>query len=780
MIEYLSTAAERVGWARDGLPSADLCVENAIILRPGGAARRYPLMVDPAGQAAAFVMRSLASRRITRASFVRPTFLKSVETALRFGVPLLVDEAEHLDPVLNGVLNRESRRAGGRVLVTLGDAEVDVSPHFLLFLATRDATATFSPDLCSRVTLVNFSVTAGGLEAQCVEALLEAERPDAHARRADVRKLQGEYRASLYSVEEKLLHELSSLKGNILDDDGVLSTLEHAQAEAAAIAAKAEGAEEAMAEVAAVAAAYTPLARLASAVYFVIAELASLHPLYRHDLHSYLDLFARILDDDHPHTDAADAAADDGGGGGGGGGEGGTERLALLEQRLFSMVLSRVSPGLLEEHRLPFALALARARLAAAGDASPLEELLAAPPSDELPVLARELADAALRGAPSPPPPDLGSLVAEKGASAFPLLLCGAAGHDASSAVDALAAGRRYASVALGSAAAAAAAERALRDAAASGGWVLLKNAHLVPQWLPRLEKLLRALVRPAEAADADGGADDAGAGPVVDAAHVDFRVFLTMELSESLGRHVPAGLLALCRTVVAEPPPGLRAAVTAALDAAGARVERAPAERARLHLVLAATHATLLERLRFVPDGWSKVYAFGAADLACARMSCWTNASIAPPPAAPTCRRRRCRGRRFPSCCANVRTVGASTTPSIVASSPRCSRDTSVPKCSRLGATLRDGLALPEGATAAAMREWAAALPDAPPSAAALGLPAAAEALRQRALASGMLRDAARLFGGATEGEEKVVDATAAAAARARRGGARTNCGGG
>ena len=139
-------------------------------------------MVDPAGQAAAFVMRSLASRRITRASFVRPAFLKSVETALRFGVPLLVDEAEHLDPVLNGVLNRESRRAGGRVLVTLGDSEVDVSPHFLLFLATRDATATFSPDLCSRVTLVNFSVTAGGLEAQCVEALLQAERPDAHAR----------------------------------------------------------------------------------------------------------------------------------------------------------------------------------------------------------------------------------------------------------------------------------------------------------------------------------------------------------------------------------------------------------------------------------------------------------------------------------------------------------------------------------------------------------------------------------------------------------------------
>ena len=306
-----------------------------------------------------------------------------------------------------------------------------------------------------------------------------------------------------------------------------------------------------------------------------------------------------------------------------------------------------------------------------------------------------------------------------------------------------------------------------------------MKNAHLVPQWLPRLEKLLRALVRPAEAADADGGADDAGAGPVVDAAHLDFRVFLTMELSESLGRHVPAGLLALCRTVVAEPPPGLRAAVTAALDAAGARVERAPAERARLHLVLAATHATLLERLRFVPDGWSKVYAFGAADLACAHElldKCVDRAAAGrahvPPPALPWA----AISVLLCECAYGGRVDDAFDRRLLAALLARHFR----PEVFEIGATLRDGLALPEGATAAAMREWAAALPDAPPSAAALGLPAAAEALRQRALASGMLRDAARLFGGATEGEEKVVDATAAAAgARAARR-ARTNCGGG
>ena len=37
------------------------------------------------------------------------------------GAPLLVLDAEHLDPMLNGVLGKESRRLGGRTLVPLGD-----------------------------------------------------------------------------------------------------------------------------------------------------------------------------------------------------------------------------------------------------------------------------------------------------------------------------------------------------------------------------------------------------------------------------------------------------------------------------------------------------------------------------------------------------------------------------------------------------------------------------------------------------------------------------------
>ncbi len=45
---------------------------------------------------------------------------------------------ESYDPIVNPVLNREVRRTGGRVLITLGDQDIDLSLSFTIFLSTRD------------------------------------------------------------------------------------------------------------------------------------------------------------------------------------------------------------------------------------------------------------------------------------------------------------------------------------------------------------------------------------------------------------------------------------------------------------------------------------------------------------------------------------------------------------------------------------------------------------------------------------------------------------------
>ena len=56
------------------------------------------------------------------------------------------------------------------------------------------------------------------------------------------------------------------------------------------------------------------------------------------------------------------------------------------------------------------------------------------------------------------------------------------------------------------------------------------------------------------------------------------------------------------------EPPHGVRASLLQSFAAMpGARVDRAPAERARCYFLLAWLHACVLERLRYAPVGWTK-----------------------------------------------------------------------------------------------------------------------------------------------------------------------------
>ena len=48
------------------------------------------IAADPSGQATEFIMNEYKDRKITRTSFLDDSFRKNLESALRFGNPLLV------------------------------------------------------------------------------------------------------------------------------------------------------------------------------------------------------------------------------------------------------------------------------------------------------------------------------------------------------------------------------------------------------------------------------------------------------------------------------------------------------------------------------------------------------------------------------------------------------------------------------------------------------------------------------------------------------------------
>ncbi|WFD35587.1 hypothetical protein MCUN1_002443 [Malassezia cuniculi] len=631
---FLATADEKALWVSHGLHDDALSVDNAVMLQH---CTRYPLVIDPSGSATSFLHSLYAEKRAAVTSFLDGSFPKVLEGALRFGQPLIVQDAEHFDPILLPVLNHELRRTGGRVLVRVGKLEVDYTPTFRLFLTTKDPNILLPPGVSSRVAVVNFTMTRKSLQAHTLAQILRAEHPALEERRAALLRVQGECQLRLRRLERALLSALNDAQGNILDDDTVVATLETLKAEADEVTAKAGETREIIADVERTTAEYAPLAEACSAVYFLLGQLSALDALYEFDLRYFMRIFEHVLN--APRQGSA------------------AERRDALHKALFAETFRRTSAGLLHADHIVLLALLAQLYCrdgARAGclDGAEYEWLTHAPlrGSDELPFLRRVSQDMAQRpaewreflesvsperasvpidaadapetalirqailvksfrpdrleyalaalyawvfGEPWESTVSLADIVTQVDATT-PIALCSVPGTDASFQVEHAAAAARIkcTAVALGSSEALASAGAALSTAARSGGWVLLKNAHLAPAYLAELEQRLAAL-QPNEAC----------------------RVFVTCEISPA----VPRSFLRAARKVVHEPAAGLKAALISGLHTAHEKSSSGPVERARLHLLAAFLHASLCERLRYVPVGWSKALEFYDTDLVAA-----------------------------------------------------------------------------------------------------------------------------------------------------------------
>ena len=103
IIEFLSNPSERLIWRSHKLPSDDLCTENAIIMK---RYHKYPLIIDPSGQAIEYLTSLMSEKQFILSSFADDAFLKNLEKSIRFGRPLIVQDVEKIEPILNSVLNK--------------------------------------------------------------------------------------------------------------------------------------------------------------------------------------------------------------------------------------------------------------------------------------------------------------------------------------------------------------------------------------------------------------------------------------------------------------------------------------------------------------------------------------------------------------------------------------------------------------------------------------------------------------------------------------------------
>lgn len=317
-------------WNINGLPTDNVSVDSGILVN---RASRYPLMIDPQEQGKKWIKSQYKTSNLAVTRFSRKDYGNLLERCIMNGYPLLIEDVtEEIDSSLDPLLTKQVTENGGRLVVRLGDKEVDFDANFKLFITTKLPNPHYLPEVCIKVTIINFTVTMSGLEDQLLGEVIKSERADVEERKNKLVVKMAEDKAALSDLEAKILKLLSESKGNILDDVILIETLAESKSTSNIINDRVAQAQETQIEINAIREKYRGVANRGSILYFVIADLGNVDPMYQYSLSFFLKLFNICLAQSEKSEDL-------------------DERLATLFKFTTEYMYFNICRGLFEAHK---------------------------------------------------------------------------------------------------------------------------------------------------------------------------------------------------------------------------------------------------------------------------------------------------------------------------------------------------------------------------------------------------------------------------------------------
>uniref|UniRef100_A0A9J7YNX9 Dynein axonemal heavy chain 2 n=1 Tax=Cyprinus carpio carpio TaxID=630221 RepID=A0A9J7YNX9_CYPCA len=602
---FLSKPTAVREWNIQGLPSDAFSTENGVIVTRGN---RWPLMVDPQGQALKWIKNMESKRGLKVIDLQMPDFLRILENAVQFGSPVLLQNVQdELDPSLAPILNKSLTKVGGRFLLKLGDKEVEYSPEFRFYMTTKLSNPHYTPEISSKTTIVNFAVKEQGLEAQLLGIVVRKERPELEEQKDSLVINIASGKRKLQELEDEILRLLNEASGSLLDDVQLVNTLQTSKVTATEVAEQLEISELTESQIDTAREAYRPCAQRASILFFVLNDLGYIDPMYQFSLDAYINLFTLSIESS-PRSHKLE------------------ERINNLNRHHTYAVYRYTCRGLFECHKLLFSFHMCAKILeasrklnideysfflrgglvrAAGGSVFVCVLVLKVDFWKRLMLIVRSLRQDRISlcvttfvinnlGSQFVEPPilDMKAVLADS-TMRTPLIFVLSPGVDPTAALVQLAEtsgmGQRFFALSLGQGQAPIA-TRLIKEGVANGHWVFLANCHLSLSWMCELDKLVDELQ--------------------IQECHPDFRLWL----SSSPHPEFPIAILQTGIKITTEPP---RVHIYTLLHMSESQFSRCsrPLLYRKLLFALCFFHSVIQERRKFLQLGWNIVYSFNDSD---------------------------------------------------------------------------------------------------------------------------------------------------------------------
>lgn len=285
-------------WQTNGLPTDKFSTENGVFVTKG---LRWALNIDPQTQAMNWIKKTCGDQ-IVIADYKDTNFIKKIEQGIIHGKQVLfLDVGQDMDPVLDNVLNKTLIQVGRNFSVRIGDKEVEYNTKFKLYITTRMGNPHYTPEVSTKVAVVNFTVKESGLIEQCLGIVVKAEQANLEQTKNEVITKIASNKATILHLEDTILKMLSESKVNILEDVALIDTLQQSKEKSDEIKNSLEAAEIMMKKIDDTREIYRECGKQASILFFVLNDLSKIDPMYQFSLDWYKALFVRNIEESKEH-----------------------------------------------------------------------------------------------------------------------------------------------------------------------------------------------------------------------------------------------------------------------------------------------------------------------------------------------------------------------------------------------------------------------------------------------------------------------------------------------
>jgi dynein heavy chain len=140
-----------------------------------------------------------------------PNLKDALRLPLEDGYPVLIEAVENeVDPMLDPILEKQIIVKGRKKFIILADTLMDYHDKFRLYMTSRLANPHFSPELAAKTTIIDFTVTQGGLEQQLLARLISKEQKSLEDQLTQLQEDVTANTKTLQSYEEQLLDRLAN------------------------------------------------------------------------------------------------------------------------------------------------------------------------------------------------------------------------------------------------------------------------------------------------------------------------------------------------------------------------------------------------------------------------------------------------------------------------------------------------------------------------------------------------------------------------------------------